>query len=41
MESSTELDEDELSSIEIPKVFLKVEISSVAAVLSYGVGKFS
>jgi hypothetical protein len=41
MESSTELGVDELSSIKVPKFFSKVEILSVAAISSPGVGKFS
>ena len=40
MESSTELDLDELSSIKVPKFFSKVEISSVTVSL-FGIGKFS
>ena len=41
MESSTEPDEEELSSIEVSKVFSKIEFSSLATILSSGVGKFS
>jgi hypothetical protein len=38
---STESDEDELSSIEVSRVFSKAEISSFAAILSSGLGKLS
>ena len=41
IESSTEFDVDESFSIEISKFSSKIENSSIAALLSSGVGKFS
>ena len=41
MEDSIEFDVDELSSVEVSKVFSKIDISSLAVTVSSGTGRFS